>query len=281
MAGGMRRCRSFRTIAGPMGAWLIAISVISMVAHALRDPTSLAIAWSASDRDGLRQIARQLGAVGLTPALLGPDRTIARAAALGAQDAVDGHGLLPALRTLAAGPDRPLAASASRSAARIAGGLDALTAGEADLAVDWLAEESAAWLTLAGDGERYPDIRVAALEVAARLGEARGAPGFELTALLADPEPELRRAALELQPAPLPADRHPVVAAAVADEPDPEVALAAAQALCAGQVGEGLRLARGALREAGLARVAALVADETLSAPARRDAAACVAAGRR
>jgi hypothetical protein len=207
--------------------------VISLVFAALSaSPSQLVAALGAGDADGLRQVARAIGAAGLAPAIAADQRSLARAAIQASEDAPDAAVLLPALRVRALSADRPLAAAAARAAARIATALDPIAAGEAELDRGWLLGESAAWRGLATDAARYADIRVAALEVAARLAQDAGEIGFELATVLADPEPELRRAALELLPLPLSASHVERVRAAMADG-RPAVVGAASRALCA------------------------------------------------
>jgi hypothetical protein len=258
--------------------------VISLLAGAIgalgSPPADLAAAIARADGHELARLGRALGAAGLAAALAGDDRAAARGAIVAIEAAEDAATALPGLRRWAAGADRPLAAAAARAAARIAVGIDALAAAEAD-AVEALGDEASAWRVLAQDPGRYADVRVAALEVAARLARATGTTTPISLALAADPDPELRRAALELVPIPAPADTLQGLAGVVGGDPSDEVAIAAAQALCGGLAPAARGRARGALGAKGLARLARLVDDRALAAPARADAAGCLEAAPR
>jgi hypothetical protein len=246
---------------------------------------------AAYDRGDLDEVARQadrLGAAGLAAELAGDRADAAIAAAPAAQDAYE---LLPDLARIADGWDRARAAPAARAAARIAGALD--DAGERDLADDVLAAAQRDWAALATRADRWTDVRVHALEVAAHVARARHAgPGYDVTAALADPDPELRRAAAELVPAPVPEDLRAPLAHAIAIDADPIVALAAAQALCGDVASDPPAPILTALRGAttapggatppstGLARLRAIAAapPDGAPAPALLDTARCLAA---
>ena len=241
---------------------------------------------AAYDRGDLDEVARQadrLGAAGLATELQGDRADAAIAAAPSAPDAYE---LLPDLARVAAGWDRARAAPAARAAARIADALD--DAGERDLPDDALAAAQRDWAALAARADRWTDVRVHALEVAAHVGRARHAgPGYDVAAMLADPDPELRRAAAELVPAPVPDDLRAPLAAAVAGDADPVAALAAAQALCGDLASDPPAPVLAALRSAaapgapsGLVRLRVLASapPDRAPAPALLDAARCLAA---
>jgi len=241
---------------------------------------------AAYDRGDLDEVARQadrLGAAGLATELAGDRADAAIAAAPSAPDAYE---LLPDLARVAAGWDRTRAAPAARAAARIADALD--DAGERDLPDDPLAAAQRDWAALAARADRWTDVRVHALEVAAHVARARHAgAGYDVAAMLADPDPELRRAAAELVPAPVPDDLRAPLAAAVAGDADPVAALAAAQALCGDLASDPPAPVLAALKSAaapsapsGLVRLRTLASTppESAPAPALLDAARCLAA---
>jgi len=253
----------------------------------LASADGLAAAYVRGDLDEVARLGGQLGASGLAPLLAGPAAPAAIAAAPAAPDAWE---LLADLAVPAAGWDRALAAPAARAAAQIARHLDAGGVERAEIADDDLAASQATWLALARRADRWADVRVHALEVVARVAAARAGddpapggaapPAYDLAGFLADGDPEVRRAALELLPQPLPAPLRPALATAVADDADPAVALAAAQALCA-DLGFGAPAAPvlTALGGPGLARLRTLVAaGAPASQPALLDAARCLAA---
>jgi hypothetical protein len=157
-----------------------------------------------------------------------------------AAHAADGWALLVPLAEVAAGGDRSLAVPAARTAVGIAAALDRERVLDLDIPDDELATALTAWRDLGADGNRWADVRVLALEVGVHLHGALGADAlsedvaFDAAARIADDDPEIRRAALELLgPGALPAD---AIATRVTDD-DPDVARAAAQALCRADAG--------------------------------------------
>jgi hypothetical protein len=259
---------------------------LAAMAALAASPDAIAAAYARGDLDEVARLGAQLGAAGVGPLLVGP---IAPAGIVAAPAASDGWELLLELATGAGSWDRQRAAPAARAAVRIARDLDADRARE--LPDDALAARQAAWLALAERADRWADVRVHALEVVARLAAARRAtsttatePGFDLATFLADEDPEVRRAACELVPAPTPADLMPALAAAVTGDAAPAVVLAAGQALCGDLAdGAGARPALDALGNAGLARLRAVIGaplPADAPPPAALDAARClVAAG--
>ncbi len=247
------------------------------------DLAGLRAAFLSGAPDELVRAGQRLTAARLSDALAGSDREIVLAAAGAAPSAPDAIWLLIPLGELAASPDRPLAAAAARSAARIAGQLDADELLDRDVPPDWTRARLAEYRARAADAGRWTDVRVSCLEVAAHLhralGErAAGAP-YDMAALLADPEPEVRRAAVELALGPLGPREIDMVAARAASDDDDEVRAAAAQALCEGLAfGDAARPVLAALGERGLARLRALVADDDRPEPARAAASLCLVA---
>lgn len=236
--------------------------------------------------DEVERAARNAGARRLTLALAGAaaDRVLAQAAAEGAPFAEDAVWLLQPLAVAARSPDRPLAVRAARAAARIAGALDPSALLVADAPPDWTRARIHELRAIAGDSARWTDVRIFALEAAARLHralESDAGPAdvpYDLAATAADPDPELRRAAFELLASPLRPAELAIAARAVARDGEPTVALAAGQAACDGlRFGDPARPVLAALGAKGLVRLRALVANKALSPGARLGAARCLA----
>jgi|GEM_PF-4094050 len=206
-------------------------------APAADKPAQLEAALRAGHTVDLRRLGRELGAAGLAPLLAPAAPRAQRLAALEASVAApDAPLLLGALARWAGRPDRRSAASAARAAAAIAGNLSLTRALQLDLAPADLARWGEVYMILAAEPGRWTDVRVHALEVAAALSDAMPDTWerrpFDLARALNAPEPQLRRAALELVPVPLPDELASTVVAQL-DDSDPSVTLAAAQAICA------------------------------------------------
>jgi hypothetical protein len=237
--------------------------------------------------DDLERAAQNAGARRLSLALAaaGSDRLLAMAAADGAPFAEDAVWLLVPLTAAARSPDRPLAVRAARAAARVAGSVDASALLIDEVPPDWVRARIHDLRAVAADPARWTDVRVSALEAAARLHRAlekeagpADAP-YDLAATAVDPDPELRRAAYELLASPLRPAELAIAANAVAADPDRVVAMAAGQAACEGlRFGDPARPVLAALGAKGLVRLRGLVADRTLSAGARLAGARCLAA---
>ena len=269
--------------------------------------TRLVHAVEAGHRSELARLGARAGARGLGPILLGQaprdpgtagtERATRLAAVLAAPAAEDGWALLSPLARYAAGPDRLLAASAAGSAAAIATRLHRdwhLVHHAAEITPALLAVTQQRWLDLAADPGRWVDVRVLALEAGVSLGRVLHppavdagadtpggpgrAPGDVLAELGADAEPALRRAAFELMDTPLTPALRALAGRGVGD-PEPEVALAAAQALCKGlDLGADPTPILAALDEPGRARLRTLIAVPAHPPAARIDAARCLAA---
>lgn len=213
---------------------IFALMAVSASAHA-----DLGAAWRAGDVAALRRVgAAETGEV--AAALRGGDPAAVLGATVAAEAAPDGWELLAPLAEVAGGWDRRLAAPAARAAARLSRRLDPDAAILLDVPDDRLEAIGQAWEGLARRADRWSDVRVHALEVSIRVMRARAAtaegPVDDASGLLAaagDADPQVRRAALELMPVPVPAALHAPLAARVAADADPGVRLAAAQALCA------------------------------------------------
>lgn len=236
--------------------------------------------------DEVERAARNAGSRRLSIALAGADsdRVLALAAADGAPFAEDAVWLLVPLAVAAGSPDRPLAVRAARAAARIAGTLDRTALLTADVPPDWTRARVHELRAIAADPSRWTDVRVLALEAAARLHRAleldagpADAP-YDLAATALDPDPELRRAAFELLGSPLRPAELAIAASAVARDGESMVALAAGQAACEGlRFGDPARPVLAAIGAKGLVRLRALVANKALSPGARLGAARCLA----
>jgi hypothetical protein len=251
--------------------------------------TELTAAEQRGDLDEVARLAGEAGAAGIGPMLASPDRAIALAGIEAAPAAPDAWELLADLAKLAGGWDRSLAEPAAITAQRIAQALDTDDAIAGDIPDDALEARQAAWSTLAGRVDRWGDVRVLALDVTAHLAATRRAtadsnpaPGYELATVLGDADPEVRRAACELIPQPTPPALLPTLAAAVANDEDPAVALGCAQAVCADLAFDPPGPALAALGDAGVARVRTLLGDRKgppdVPAGALVDAARCLAA---
>ena len=201
----------------------------------------------------------------------------ARLAAIAAAPIVEDRAeLLAALAELAGGPDRRLAIPAAAAARTIARELARRDRPD-DIAADDVATWRAAWAALAMRDDRWIELRLLALDTAAALDPA--GLGVDLAGALGDPDPAFRRAAATIIPLPASAEAVAALAAAVVHDVDPEVALDAAQSLCARLAPATARPVLDALGGAGLARIRALVAAAANPDPiAARDAARCLSA---
>lgn len=205
---------------------------------------------------------------GLTSAALGT-----QLAAIAAAPLVEARAeLLPALATLAAGPDRRTAIPAAAAAKAIARDFSQRELPD-DIAIDDVTTWRALFDSIARNAEHPIEARVLALDTVASLAVVLDprAIGFDLQIALGDRDPAYRAAAVALVPRPTPAGVRAPLAKAVLDDADPRVALGAAQALCGDDRAAALPL----LGARGLDRIKKLVA----KAPKRssRDAARCLA----
>jgi hypothetical protein len=250
----------------------------------------LASMRAAIDRGDLDEAARQGAQAGpavIEAALAAPDRA-ARLAAIAAAMPSSGSELdagraelLDALARAAAQPDRRTAIPAARAAREIARSLlgHAQPAGATpDLPDDLGAADIAAWrdvwAKLAARTDLWIELRVLALDTAAALDP--GGTGVELAVALADLDPAYRRAAVAVVPMPVPAALRGTLAAVVAKDADPGVALAAAATVCADLAVDPPGPVLDALGAAGLAKLRTLVAAGGGAAAAVRDAKRCL-----
>lgn len=245
--------------------WLVAIA-------------SLATMTAAMERGDVDEAARQgaqAGPATVERALASGSRASVLAGIAAATVVADRAELLPALAQVAGSGDRRIAIPAAHAARAIAREL-ADHARPDDVAPADLDDWRAQWLALAMRGDRFVEVRVAALDAAAALAHDSSAVAFDVGAALADRDPAFRIAAAELMPDPAPAAAIAPLAAAVGSDADARVALAAAQALCAGIGDPSPALA--ALGASGMARLRAVASAPTVPLAAARDAARCLAA---
>lgn len=258
-----------------------------LVVLAAASADGIVLAHTAADHDEVARLAGRVGAAGVAPMLISADRAEVAAGLDAAPRVPDPWELFDDLARLAAGWDRSQAAPAARAAATIARTIDAELAIAQELPDDKLATATRLWAELGARPDRWGDVRVHALEVAAHLAAARVATadddpglGYDLEATLRDPDAELRRAACELVPQPAPDTARAALAHAVSDDADAAVAIACAQALCAELEFSASAPALAALGEAGLARLREILMAPlpVVPAPALVDAARCPAA---
>lgn len=248
------------------------------------DTAELTQAYLRTDFDRLARAGRRLSARGLAPIITGTRVIEARAAIAAAPYAEDAWQLLDVLARLALSPDRQLGPPASRAAAVIAQKLDPARIAELEIATEQLRERANAWRAVATRAGTWPDVRVHALEVNAVLvavlpERARGGVDLDLPAIAGDPEPEVRRAALELEPQPLAPQAARRIAEILRADSSPVVAVVAAQVLCGGlAMGDDAAPVLAAIAEAGLERLHNLVGNRNLPPRARVDAGYCLRA---
>lgn len=265
-------------------------------------------AFRRGDLDETTRLFHRAGRDAVAAALTAADRTAALAAAWATETRAEPWPL-PLLAGAAASADRRRALAATRAALAISTRLDPELAAAEDLDGATLASWQADWLAQARRATGWIDVRSDSLEVAALLGQvARSlgapvpAPGeAEMLGALADPDPAIRRAAVELFASPLSSPVRAELARLVAAEAEGQVARAAAGALCAELTGapsqaligdvlrnlgpEGLTRARQLARTthaAGAAEVAlarCLVADDSAESRAALRALGAAASG--
>ncbi|HEU0036762.1 MAG TPA: hypothetical protein VFQ53_39395 [Kofleriaceae bacterium] len=249
---------------------------MNLPAIVLGAAASIATMRAAIDRGDIDEAARQgalAGPVTIERALASPDRPARLAAIAAAPVSTAPTELLDALARTAADPDRRVALPAARAARTIARDLDIRRRDlPDDLAPDDLVTWRTAWAELARDADRAIELRVIALDVAAALDPA--GIGVDFATSLADPDPAIRRAAIELLPMPVPPALRTPLATTVAKDTDPSVALAAAQILCADLAVDPPKPVLDALGPAGLQRIRALIATKPPK-PVLRDLGRC------
>jgi hypothetical protein len=254
------------------------ITLLALLGSAGVDGAELERALVSPDRAALAAIGADAAAVGLEPHLVAGPRRVRLAAVRAAPAAPDAWALLGPLAAVARDPDRSLAREAAASAATIAAAVDREAAATFDMPDDELGAALDDWRAIGADAARPVDVRVRALEIGRAVAAALDdAVAYDTGARLADPDPEIRRAALELLP-----QRAPplaLIAERLTDDDDPVVAVVAAQALCSGLAfGDPAPPRLTAAGDRGLARIRELVVGADLPPAARLDAARCLAA---
>lgn len=196
----------------------------------------LASMTAALEKGDLDEAARQgvlAGPVVVEQGLASPDRASRLAAIAAAPFVEDRAELLAPLAAAAAGPDRRTAIPAARAARTIARELAQQPLPD-DLAPADVGEWRAAWAKLAADRTRWIELRVLALDTASALSP--DGAGLPLDIALSDPDPALRRIAIEDLPVPVPAEHVAALVKAIVSDIDDAVARAAGAALCADRV---------------------------------------------
>jgi len=240
----------------------------------------LASMRAAVERGDLDEAARQGAMAGpsvVERALASRDRSTQIAGIAAARWVEDRAEMLAPLARIAAGGDRGTALPAAEAARAIARELAARDRSD-DLAPGDLSAWQTAWADLALRGDRWIELRVAALDAAAALDPA--GIGVDLAAALHDADPEFRRAAVVAVRLPAAPRAHAALAGAIVHDVDPLTALGAAQSLCLSLEASPKKPILDALGPAGMARLRALVTAPPTgaAAPAIRDAARCLAA---
>jgi len=261
------------------------VALLALLAAPASTATDLRAAMLSRDLDAVARMGARTPAARLETALASPDRIVQRAAARAAPHCADGWVLLVPLARVARAPDRANAAEAARAAAAIARALDRDRVLREEIPDDQVRARLEAWRAVGADAALWPDVRVLALEIGAELATALGDDAsagdvaYDLSARLVDPEPEVRRAALELLPTEASAIPVDTIADRLLHDDDTTVALVAGQVLCAGLAfGDDARRPLEAMGEPGLDRLRRLIALPAAAPAAALDAARCLAA---
>lgn len=216
------------------------------------------------------------GAAGLSPVLSSGERPQRLSALEALGGAEDSWALLGLLASTAADPDRSLAIVAAQVAAEEAHQLDAFTIEAEEILTHDLVVWQLAWLTLAQQSDRWVDIRIYSLEVAATLGERISPakrPPIPWNEFFSDSDPEMRAAAIALAPHGDATARQAGVF--VRFDTKDIVALTAAQRLC-GPLGSPKTSSRTVTDNETLSRLRALSENKSLAIHARVDIANCL-----
>jgi hypothetical protein len=256
------------------------VSWLQVAATAAAAIAAMRAAYERGDVDEAARRGALAGPAVVERALASSDRVTQLAAIAAAPIVEDRAELLGPLARVAGGADHRTAQAAAAAGRAIAGEL-ARAGRPDDLAPGDLAAWQAGWAELALRGDRWIEVRIAALDAAAALDP--GGIGVDLGAALRDPDPAFRRAAVTAVRLPVPPAAVPALAGAIAHDADAATALDAAQSLCLSlEASPGPRPILDALGPAGLTRLRALVTapPPDATAAALRDAARCLAADR-
>ena len=218
-----------------------------------RDPL-LDLRAAAADPLLLERLLPELTPARVARALASADKDLARAAAQLAPQLEFRLALIPELLALAGRGDPALAAQALDALSQLARGLSRVSGERDQLGEEDRDAFAVGVMALAQRADAASAVRARALEVAEDL-LAAGEPGDLATlgnlttALVADPDAEVRRAAVELLPV-VNAKMQARLTALISDDPDDAVATAAAGRVCE---------ARPTLADPSAARVRALI----------------------
>ena len=272
----------------PESSSIVALLAVLMQVFANFDSTGggaftevrLVEALSRGSQVELEEIGANLTGDDLSRLLASGDRRVVLASLVATRTAADGWQMLSALAGHARQPDRPIAELAAEIALALTRALarDALPG--QDSATHDLSAHRAAWRAVLEQASLAIDIRVRAVEILTTLAHASGdpEPPFPLAVALADEDPELRRAALELWPPGHVAKLRAHAVRLLTEDAEPAVALAAAQALCSPGPDADMPAVLTAIGDPGLRRIAELTGDVTLPPAALLDACRCLVA---
>jgi hypothetical protein len=232
---------------------------------------------AAVERGDLDEAARQGALAGpnvVEQALRSKTRSTVLAGIVAAPTTEDRAELLPALARVAGGADRRTAIPAAHAARTIAEQLAKKDLAD-DLADDDIETWRATFEVLAMTKGRTIEVRIAALEICSALEHVIDPAqlGFDLAHALADGDPLLRVAALELVPRPTAAALRAMIVPVLGDS-DAAVTLAAAQTLCA-DAADDSGAVKAALGADGVAKIKAVVKAHPNAIEAR-DASHCL-----
>jgi len=240
----------------------IIIAALTVALWIRESGADLTAAYLAGDRTEVDRPGECRGAAGLRTDLGSPDRLTVLTAIAAASAADDGWALLAPLAARANEPDRSIASRAARAAADIAGSLDRELMITHEAPPGPMRDVMADWLRIAFDADRWPDVRVRALEVASSLSQALGPDGIELNWIqsISDDDPEMRRAALELAPTPISDDIADAAGKVLESDPSDDVAGVAGQILCDSLRERAWKQVQKRLGRGGMARIRKIAA---------------------
>jgi hypothetical protein len=213
------------------------MSIFSLGFLGIVAAAGIASMTGALERGDVEEASRQgvLAGPAVVESALSPTqpRATQLAAIASAPHVEDAAELLPALATIADGPDRRTSIPASLAARDIARDLAAHELPD-DLASDDVQTWRALFESIAANPGHTIEVRVYALDTVASLAAVLDPTslGFDLANALEDADPDFRAAAVALVPVPTPPALHPTLAKAILSDADNDVARDAARALC-------------------------------------------------
>lgn len=257
MASVLNRCLLVKFLGLASFVGTLVSSVGAAAAPQPRPPVALEArliaAFSRTDVTELERVARRLGIAGLRSALLSRDSSLLGAALAASPLSPWSWQLLPHVVVALRSSDPTIASRAALSALQIA---EDLRAPDLEDHEDWpalLGPWARRLATFGADQTLPPETRATVVLALAQMAELVPPAEDEVRTLLSDPEPAVRRAAVELLAHSPERVAARWLAGIVAGDRSPRVARAAAAVLCAGlprarrSPGDGLR----ALRAAG------------------------------